>query len=237
MLKRKATQRVLALAVLGAALLISLYWVAPAVLALVRGPIYFDPLDENENDISSLEGQYLETDITTLLDFYAQTIDSSSEESTPRSREYLMPVNDVSDAENYIYIGVEVPRAKIDDADAVMDDTQRLLTDTDGSYSWDGSYVTIRGTLRPMDDETAGLYREYLLSGDDITEEEIGQESGMFRTLVLVDGAIGAFNGRNSVILVGVLWLCWALLWLRLLFIVLTDRKAAAESAEDALES
>lgn len=235
MLKRKATQRILALAVLGAALLISLYWVAPAVLALVRGPLYFDPLDENENDISSLEGQYLEADITTLLDFYAQTV--ASGESDPRSREYLMPVNDVSDAENYIYIGVEVPRAKIDDADAVMDDTQRLLDDTDGSYSWDGSYVTIRGTLRPMDDETAGLYRQYLLSEDDITEDEIGQESGMFRTLVLVDGVIGAFNGRNNVILVGVLWLCWALLWLRLLFIVLTDRKAAAENAEDALES
>ena len=44
--------------------------------------------------------------------------------------------------------------SKIDDAVAIVDDTARMLDDEDGSYEWDGSYMTVRGTLKRMDDET-----------------------------------------------------------------------------------
>ena len=47
---------------------------------------------------------------------------------------------------------MEVPASKIDDAEAVVADTERLIDDEDGSYEWDGSYVSVRGTLQPMED-------------------------------------------------------------------------------------
>ena len=209
-LKRKARQRILPLLVLlGAALLISLYWLAPAVLQLVRGPLYFDPMEPQ--DLSSLQGQYLEADILTLLDYYAQTTDSKTR--SLHSREYLMPV--VTADGDYLYIGVEVPRSKVADAEAVVSDTQRLLYDDD--YEWDGSYVTVRGTLRPMDDETAELYAAYLTSGDDIAADEIGLESGTFRTLVLVDGTIGSFDDLGTLALFCLIWVLFLIAWIVLL--------------------
>lgn len=211
-LKRRSLRIIVPiLVVLGAVLAVALCWLAPAVLGLVTGGTYFDPMDPQ--DVSALKGQYLEADVTTLLDYYAQTIDGDS--SVPRSREYLMPVATADGS--YIYVGLEVPRDKVSDANAVMKDTQRMLEDTDGSYEWDGSYVSVHGTLRAMDDETAGLYKEYLLSGDGITALDIGEDSGTFRTLVLVDGAVGTFSSASNVTILALFWLLGLAGWCVLL--------------------
>ena len=206
------------LVVLGAVLAAALYWLAPAVLGLVTGGTYIDPMEPQ--DISALKGQYLEVDVLNLLDYYAQTIDGDSR--TPRSREYLMPVATTDG--DYVYIGVEVPRDKVTAADAVMKDTQRMLDDTDGSYQWDGSYVTVRGTLRAMDNETAGLYREYLLSADSVSIFDIGEDSGTFRTLVLVDGAVGAFSSASNAGILALFWVLGAVAWGVMLFNVVSGR-------------
>lgn len=193
------------LVVLGAVLAAALYWLAPAAAGLVSGGTYIDPMEPQ--DVSALKGQYVEMDVLNLLDYYAQTTDGSS---TPRSREYLMPVATDS---GYVYIGVEIPRDKLTAANAVMKDTQRMLNDTNGGYEWDGSYVTVRGTIRAMDEETAGLYREYLLSGSSISAMEIGQDSGTFRTLVLVDGAVGAFSSVSNAAILLLFWLVGLVCW------------------------
>lgn len=218
-LKRRSMRIIVPiLVVLGAVLAAALYWLAPAVLGLVTGGTYIDPMEPQ--DISALKGQYLEVDVLNLLDYYAQTIDGDSR--TPRSREYLMPVATTDG--DYVYIGVEVPRDKITAADAVMKDTQRMLDDTDGSYQWDGSYVTVRGTLRAMDDETAGLYREYLLSADSVSIFDIGEDSGTFRTLVLVDGAVGAFSSASNAGILALFWVLGAVAWGVMLFNVVSGR-------------
>ena len=135
---------------------------------MIAGPTHFTPLDDH--DVLSLQGQYLEADIDTLIDYYAETVRSESgKRDEVSAREYIMPINT---PDTTVYIGVEVPKPKISDAEAVVADTERLIDDEDGSYEWDGSYVSVRGTLQPMDDETRQLWEDYFIdagfSYDDI---------------------------------------------------------------------
>lgn len=113
------------------------------IVKMLAGPAYFEPLDDHE-DILSLQGQYITMDVDTLIDYYAETVRSESgKRDEVSAREYIMPINTPGAT---IYIGLEVPASKIDDAEAIVDDTARMLDDEDGSYEWDGSYMTVRGT-------------------------------------------------------------------------------------------
>ena len=158
----------------------------PGVAKMIAGPTYFAPLDDH--DVLSLQGQYLEADIDTLIDYYAETVVSESGRPDKVSaREYIMPVN-TPDAT--VYIGVEVPKPKISDAEAVVADTERLIDDEDGSYEWDGSYVSVRGTLQPMDDETRQLWEDYFIDAG-FSYDDIGLfDDCTALPLVLTDGEI-----------------------------------------------
>ena len=99
----------------------------PGIAKMIAGPTHFAPQDDH--DVLSLQGQYLEADIDTLIDYYAETVVSESGRPDKVSaREYIMPVN-TPDAT--VYIGVEVPKPKISDAEAVVADTERLIDDED----------------------------------------------------------------------------------------------------------
>lgn len=158
----------------------------PGIAKIIAGPTYFAPLDDH--DVLSLQGQYLEADIDTLIDYYAETVVSESGRPDKVSaREYIMPVN-TPDAT--VYIGVEVPKPKISDAEAVVADTERLIDDEDGSYEWDGSYVSVRGTLQPMDDETRQLWEDYFIDAG-FSYDDIGLfDDCTALPLVLTDGEI-----------------------------------------------
>lgn len=158
----------------------------PGIAKMIAGPTYFAPLDDY--DVLSLQGQYLEADIDTLIDYYAETVVSESGRPDKVSaREYIMPVN-TPDAT--VYIGVEVPKPKISDAEAVVADTERLIDDEDGSYEWDGSYVSVRGTLQPMDDETRQLWEDYFIDAG-FSYDDIGLfDDCTALPLVLTDGEI-----------------------------------------------
>ena len=166
----------------------------PGIAKMIAGPTYFAPLDDY--DVLSLQGQYLEADIDTLIDYYAETVVSESgKRDEVSAREYIMPIN-TPDAT--IYIGLEVPASKIDDAEAVVDDTARMLDDEDGSYEWDGSYVTVRGTLKRMDDETKQLWEDYFIDAG-FSYDDIGLEDGCtFLPLVLTDDEI---DGSDTFVL------------------------------------
>ena len=57
-----------------------------------RWPTHFTPLDDH--DVLSLQGQYLEADIDTLIDYYAETVRSESgKRDEVSAREYIMPIN------------------------------------------------------------------------------------------------------------------------------------------------
>lgn len=145
----------------------------PGIAKMIAGPTHFAPLDDH--DVLSLQGQYLEADIDTLIDYYAETVVSESGRPDKVSaREYIMPVN-TPDAT--VYIGVEVPKPKISDAE-------------DGSYEWDGSYVSVRGTLQPMDDETRQLWEDYFIDAG-FSYDDIGLfDDCTALPLVLTDGEI-----------------------------------------------
>lgn len=84
----------------------------PGIAKMIAGPTHFTPLDDH--DVLSLQGQYLEADIDTLIDYYAETVRSESgKRDEVSAREYIMPIN-TPDAT--VYIGVEVPKPKISDA-------------------------------------------------------------------------------------------------------------------------
>ena len=167
----------------------------PGIVKMLAGPAYFEPLDDHE-DILSLQGQYITMDVDTLIDHYAETVRSESgKRDEVSAREYIMPIN-TPDAT--IYIGLEVPASKIDDAEAVVDDTARMLDDEDGSYEWDGSYVTVRGTLKRMDDETKQLWEDYFIDAG-FSYDDIGLEDGCtFLPLVLTDDEI---DGSDTFVL------------------------------------
>ncbi len=172
------------------------------LIKLIQGPTYFEPLDDN--DIAALTGKYLEADIDTLIDYYAETVTSETgKRDQVTAREYIMPIN-TPDAT--IYIGVELPKSKISDAEAVVADTERLLDDEDGSYEWDGSYVSVRGTLQPMDEETEALFRDYFYdAGFDDSEIGLGDDCYV-RPLVLTDGEIDG-DGPEVYIFMGIIGL------------------------------
>lgn len=199
-LKRRALQRTIPVMLVLVLFLVGLLIPYGAdFLHVITGAEAFDP--SAANDVASLEGRYLEINIDTLIDYYAQTVSSSN---TLKSREYLMPFTTADG--DVAYIGVEVPASKVDDADAVVDDTIRMLDDTDGSYQWDGSYVSVRGTVKAMDAETAQLYREYF-DGTSVSSSDIGRGEGYtFQTLVLVDGTIGHFDSMGTVALFVLFW-------------------------------
>ena len=199
-LKKKTLTGKLAMILLLAAALIgcAAYFGADYV-KLIQGPQYFVPLEDN--DILSLTNQYLQADVDTLVDYYAETVRSETGKlDVTTSREYLMPINT---ADGTVYVGLEVPRDLMYDAEAVVEDTTRYLDDTDGSYEWDGSYVSVRGTLRAMDEETQGLYYDYL---DDM---DLADEFGTtFLPLVLVHGEIGNADGTTLLIVAVVMAAC-----------------------------
>ena len=111
----------------------------PGIAKMIAGPTHFTPLDDH--DVLSLQGQYLEADIDTLIDYYAETVRSESgKRDEVSAREYIMPIN-TPDAT--VYIGVEVPKPKISDAEAVVGQLnasggRRRIAKIDGSDAENG---------------------------------------------------------------------------------------------------
>lgn len=181
--KTRAVKRCLAVGLLAIAAAIGVLF-GPSALVLAQGPTRIDPLADN--DVGALQGKYLEADLDTLVGCYTETA----------LRGYIMPINTPGAT---IYIGVELPKSKLADADAVVADTQRMVNDADGSYRWDGSRVTVRGTLQPMDAETEAQFRAYLREAG-FGDDEIGpDDTCTFRPLVLTDGKI---NGHRTALLI-----------------------------------
>lgn len=178
-----------ALIVLAAALALTVY-VAPSILLLIRGPV-----DLYSLHIDEMEGAYVEADVDMLIDWYAETVQSKSGSPDKTThREYLMPVLDG-------IIGLEVPAVKMSDAKAVMNATNRWLEDE--NTPWDGSVVSVVGTIQRMDEETQGYYYD-ILEAYGMTEADkatcpplvlrygsVGAlEPGMHNLLFIIDGVL-----------------------------------------------
>lgn len=102
--KTRAVKCCLAVGLLAIAAAIGVLF-GPSALVLAQGPTRIDPLADN--DVGTLQGKYLEADLDTLVGCYAET--------APRG--YIMPINTPGAT---IYIGVELPKSKLADADAVV---------------------------------------------------------------------------------------------------------------------
>lgn len=126
-------------------------YLLPTITGLILGPKDLYSLTASE-----LEGAYVTADINTILNWYVETVESrSGQRDRTTAREYLFPTADS-------YIGLKVPAAMIQEANAVMYDTQAWLGDRTGSYVSDGSHLQVTGTIHRMDKETQGYYDELL---------------------------------------------------------------------------
>ena len=190
-LKQKSLKsRIPILLILGVAAIALIVVVTPFLLGLITGPKAFDPYEVD--DVTNLKGMYVEADLDTLVDYYAETVESQEyHKDKTVAREYILPI--YTEDEVY-YVGVEVKADKIDDAEAVLDDTIRMLDDEDGSYEWDGSLLSVRGTFCEMDSETKGLYQDYL----DYLELD-AEDEARFLPLVLKDKNIGGLYASAMV--------------------------------------
>lgn len=66
--------RIPILLILGVAPIALIVVVAPFVLGLITGPKAFDPYEVD--DVTTLKGKYVEADLDTLVDYYAETVES-----------------------------------------------------------------------------------------------------------------------------------------------------------------
>lgn len=165
-------------------------YLLPSIRLLLQGP---QPL--YDLSVSELEGAYVEADVDMLIDWYAETVQSKSGSPDKTThREYLMPVLDG-------IIGLEVPAVKMSDAEAVMEATNEWMGNE--FYEWDGSLVSVVGTVQRMDEETEGYYYE-ILEAYGMTDEDrdycpplvlrygsVGRlDPGMHNVLLIVDGVL-----------------------------------------------
>lgn len=212
-LKQKSLKsRIPILLILGVATIALIVVVAPFVLGLITGPKAFDPYEVD--DVTTLKGKYVQADLDTLIDYYAETVESQEyHQDKTIAREYILPIYTEDDV---YYVGVEVKADKIDDAEAVLDDTMRLLADEDGSYEWDGSLLSVRGTFCEMDSETKGLYQDYL----DYLELD-PEDEARFLPLVLKDKNIGGLYA-SAMVPLGIALVVVLICFIRILVLALT---------------
>ncbi len=120
----------------------------PDVLLYFRGPQQLSELS-----VDQLSGAYVEAEINGIYDWYAQDVESSGNEDTIVAREYLIPVGE------YEYMSLYMPQKYLEEADALMDQTQSYLMDPTSEIT--GS-MTVTGTILPMEEESLQYYHEYL---------------------------------------------------------------------------
>lgn len=161
--------------------------VSPALWQLALGPRDLYAMAPEE-----LNGSYAAAHIDTIWDWYADTVSAGRKGGeNVTSREYLVPLSD-----GRTFIGVQVPASLIPEGDQVLEETRRWRSDPD-SYLWDGSSLTVRGTIRPMDEETSTLYASFLQESYGLTPEELDN----FLPLVLVHGEVNGLNGMELLLL------------------------------------
>lgn len=160
----------------------------PALWVLLRGPRDLYALNPDE-----VEGVYAAAQIDTIYDWYADTVTTAADGTEELvAREYLVPLRD-----GRTFIGVEVPAELIPTGDHVLEQTMLWQQDPD-SYFWDGTYMEVRGEIRPMDGETRDMYYDLLQTYYGVS----GTELNNFRPLVLVQGELYGMDG-DSITLLG----------------------------------
>lgn len=160
---------------------------APVLWQLLCGPRDLYAMTANQ-----LEGTYTAAEIDTIWDWYAQSVVPTADGSERTvCREYLVPL-----ADGQTFIGVEVPADKIATADRVLEQTALWRSDPD-SYIWDGTALTVRGSIRPMDEQTRTLYYDFLSEYYGVTEAERVH----FLPLVLVHGELNGMTGGTVTVL------------------------------------
>lgn len=174
-LKRKALQNRLILAVVLFVVAVIVLWISDfAIFTFLAGPKQMDdmPLDE-------LVGSYVETDVWGMYDYYAYTEQTKNGVSVGiTEKEYIVPVGEME------YMGVAVPKQRIDDAEDLLERTIAYLDDETGEVEV-GETMHVRGYVSEMDAQTRGFYYE-TVGYDDMD----AQTQAMFLPIVLRDGTV-----------------------------------------------
>lgn len=144
------------------------------------------PKPLNFLDVSNLEGQYVETEVNLIYDWYAYTesTNSSTNISTVTEKEYIIPVGEAE------YMGLAVEAGYIDAADELLDASYALLT---GASDTSGEGFTVKGTILPLTGESLDFYHQ-VVGYDDWTAEE----QQLFLPLVLKADYLGSMDRSGT---------------------------------------
>ncbi len=147
-LKKKSLKKNLAKILVALALAVGLLWGSDfGAFKAIGGPKDLYALDADD-----LQGQYVTADIYFIYDWYAytETTNESSHYSHVTEKEYIISTDDV-------YLGVAVPGGMIDDAEAVLDDSDAYYY---GDLSELTRCITVTGTIQRMDSKTLDFYHK-----------------------------------------------------------------------------
>lgn len=160
---------------------------APALWQLALGPQDLYALPPSE-----LKGRYVAANIDVIWDRYADTVVTGADgRDTTVARSYLIPLED-----GQTFLGVRVPAGQIAAGDKVLEQT-RLWRSNPAAYLWDGSQLSVRGSVLPMDARTRERYYRFLQQNYGVSGEELEH----FLPLVLVQGQVNGLSTRALLLL------------------------------------
>lgn len=149
------------------------FW--PGYLTLLQGPQDLYTLDAGD-----LEGRYVAARIDIIYDWYAESVRRGDDSGTPVQREYIIPAGESA------FIGLELPSDLFDAAEVVTNHTVGVQIGKESGPN--PSELVVRGTIRPMDDQTRSFYYD-VVGYDNLSPED----QQRFLPLVLETDTIGSY--------------------------------------------
>lgn len=153
------------------------FW--PGYLTLLRGPQDLYTLDAGD-----LEGRYVAARIDIIYDWYAESVRQEDDFATPVQREYIIPAGESS------FIGLELSSDLFDAAEAVTNHTVGVQIGKESGPN--PCELVVRGTIRPMSDQTRSFYYK-VVGYDDLSPED----QQRFLPLVLETDIIGSYPASS----------------------------------------
>lgn len=174
----------------------------PSTIMLIQGPQDLDTFDYSQIAEEDFKQAYVEGTIYGIYDYYCDETTNGK----LSAREYVI------DGGDYYYMGLRVKKSDMEPAEALLDASLDYLDGVDDGTALTAAQYRVKGTIKPMDDESRRIFKEYL---DWNNMDEAERESFLFYYLEV--NTIGNYD-LVSVILFGIMAAVFFLL--AILFIV-----------------
>ncbi|MBQ7925933.1 MAG: hypothetical protein IJ335_06515 [Lachnospiraceae bacterium] len=151
----------------------------PSLLMLMQGPQDLDNYDYAQITEPDFNRAYVSGTIHGIYDYYCD----ESQDGAIKAREYLI------DAGDFYYMGLRVKKADMEPAEALLTASMDYLKGAEDSANLENAKYIVKGTIKPMDEDSILILKEYL---DWDTMDEETRDTILFYYLEV--GSIGAYS-------------------------------------------